>query len=123
MYASMNPRRRGHSRFYVPDAGREDALPTNVILDIVRDWGGGDPWGECCELLYALHRLWNLYQDPQMGTSPIDAWDAGDESALFTELDEVLTELDPAEVSRMIVHATRVAMRWSDTLYAAGKDY
>lgn len=123
MYASMNLRRRGHSRFYTPDAGRENALPTNIILDIVRDWDGGDPWFESCELLYALHRLWGLYQDPSMGTSPIDARDAGDECALFDQLDEALDDLDVAEASRMIVHATRVAMLWNGAVIAAGRDY
>lgn len=123
MYASMNLGRRTQAGGYVPDSAYPNALPTNIILDIARDWDSGDPWGESSELLYALHRLWNQYQAPSMGSSPIDAWDAGDECALYERINEALNEVMPDEASRMIVHATRVAMLWHQAVRLAGKDY
>ena len=120
-YSSLNPARRGYASELV--AGADDIAPTNVILDLARDYDSGDPWGESCELLYALHRLWGDYQSPTMGTSPIDAFDAGDDCALYTELSAMLSELPADEAARQIAHATKVADRWNTATKLAGRDY
>ena len=126
VYASQNAARRGilcarngdnTSCLYHSHAR------TNIILDVVREYQSGDEWGECLELLYALHRLWNDYQTPEVGTSPIDAWDAGDESPLYDSVAPMLAELANDDAARMIVHATRVAQLYASMLELAGRDY
>lgn len=122
-YSSLNAARRGYARAYAPDSEFPGIQPTNTILDTVRDFDSGDPWGESSELLYALNRLWSEYQSPAMGTSPIDAYDAGDECAVYDALTEALEDVEPHEAARMIVHATKVAEHWHALALAFGRDY
>lgn len=125
IYASMNAARRGYADRYQPDSAFPGIMPTNVILDTARDYDSGDAWGESSELLYALHRLWSDYQSPAMGTSPIDAWDAGDDIPLYDDIAEYIAANDiPADdAARMIQHATRVAEHWSAQARLAGRNY
>lgn len=110
-YASRNAARRGLSATYSPDSAHPGIMPTNVILDLAREYQSGDAESETLETLYALHRLWNEYQSPAIGTSPIDAWDAGDEIPFYDDVIDFLTELDADVAASMVVHATRVMLR------------
>ena len=124
LYASQNAARRGYSARYIPDP--EGIAPTNVILDIARDsWDSGDPFGCASELLYAIHRLWNDYQSPSMGTSPIDAWDDGSEIPLYEDFTDAIQRhgLKMADTEGMIQHAARVAQRLYDATVSAGRAY
>ena len=124
LYASQNAARRGYSARYIPDP--EGIAPTNVILDLARDsWDSGDPFGCASELLYALHRLWNDYQSPSMGTSPIDAWDDGSEIPLYEDFTDAIQSqgIRIADTEGMIQHAARVAQRLYDGAVSAGRDY
>lgn len=120
-YASQNLARRGYAPAYIPDS--PDHAPTNIALDIAHDHTSGDAWGDSSELLYALHRLWSDYQSPRMGTSPIDAFDAGDECPLYDDIAAHLDAIPADDAARMIEHATRVALKWSDVATASGLDY
>ena len=122
-YASKNGARRGYARAYAPDSAFPGIAPTNLILDAARDLQSGDPWGESCELLYALHRLWSDYAPINGGNSPIDARDAGDECPLYDDLSDALDALAAGTASAMIDHATRVALKWNRALELAGRDY
>lgn len=110
-YASKNAARRGLSATYSPDSAHPGIMPTNVILDIAREYQSGDAEFETLEALYTLHRLWNEYQSPDIGTSPIDAWDAGDEIPLYNDVIVHLEELNADVAASMVVHATRVMLR------------
>ncbi len=100
-------------------AASGDHAPTNIALDLSRELYDGDTYSHTSEMLYALHRLWSEYQSPNSGTSPIDAFDAGDECAAYDYIAPELDELDPDEAMRQIQHATRVYLRWND-LHTSG---
>lgn len=95
-------------------------MTRNLIIELTRDIASDDAWGDTMETLYALHRLWNEYQTPDMGTSPIDAWDAGDECYTYDYIAPELHDMPPGDASRLIAHATRVMMRYADLLRANG---
>lgn len=135
LYASKNAARRGYSARYAPDDRFPGIMPTNVILDVARDNQTGDAWSDTLEALYALHRLWNDYQSPGMGMSPIDARDAGDECQLYDDMTYELQRrsrranagmidgITTDEISAMIQHATRVMQRYADILDSQGRSY
>ena len=111
-YASQNAARRGYAARYAPDSAFPGILPTNAALDAIREvWDSGDPHGSSSEALYALHRVWNAYASPRIGTSPIDAWDAGDECPLADDIFSSVEDIPADSAADKIVHATRVAMR------------
>ena len=97
---------------------------SNLALSLYRDThDSGDIWWSTSEGLYALHRLWNEYQSPRMGTSPIDAHDAGDKCQTYDYIAPALHALPAEDAAHMIKHATRVLLRLNDYATSQGMDY
>lgn len=98
MYASQNLARRGYAEGYIADD--DEHLPTNPILDIIRDgWDSGDPLSCTSEALFQLARHWSLWQSPRIGTFPLDyrdlsgpvprSWsDDSGEDSLYYDIDD-----------------------------------
>lgn len=145
MFASQNRRRRLGLRMHetAPQTW-EPVLPTNVILDVIRDsWDSGDPLSCGHEALFHLARHWSEWQSSRIGTFPLEYRDpsgpsdredserSGEDSLYWDIEDAINREIanratDPMKpeignaIQDMIVHATSVINRLENLAESLG---